>query len=409
MEPGSTFCILPWTHLFASERGLIFPCCVSAAEDKPLCDENGKAFKASEADHFAKAWNSEQMRKLRQAMLASERPSVCRTCYEREDLGAVSYRKDSNEEFKAHIAAAISSTRSDGSAPMNIKSADIRVGNNCNLRCRMCSPAYSRKLLEEHQLISKTPYNAEMTHELRTQNWYKSERFWSHVEELAPQLERINLAGGEPLLSQEATQLIERLSKTKHAKRLKLIYNTNMTHLPERLLDVWPRFASTVLICSIDGYKDLNGYIRYPSNWDKIEQNLQMLHSDARKVAKVTVSFNITVQVYNILRLRELINYLCFSYPRFLAPSFGLLREPEYFSVQVLPKKLKELASERLGGINLVKSRRLELTEQLAAIVKYLNAEDKSELWPEFQRATQIYDSKRGQSLRDIVPELCEQ
>jgi len=35
------FCVLPWMHLFADERGVMHPCCRSVGANLPNVDERG--------------------------------------------------------------------------------------------------------------------------------------------------------------------------------------------------------------------------------------------------------------------------------------------------------------------------------------------------------------------------------
>ena len=36
----------------------------------------------------------------------------------------------------------------------------------------------------------------------------------------------------------------------------------------------WKKFKKVILVASIDGYKDINEYIRFPSKWSAIEKNI---------------------------------------------------------------------------------------------------------------------------------------
>ena len=46
-------------------------------------------------------------------------------------------REGFNESYKEHIEEAIANTKEDGTAPVKGVYVDLRLGNLCNLKCRM--------------------------------------------------------------------------------------------------------------------------------------------------------------------------------------------------------------------------------------------------------------------------------
>src|SRR6185295_13957665 len=95
------------------------------------------------------AWNSGYMKTLRLDMLEGRRPKPCERCYLYEDLGMRSHRQSQNAQHAEEIAQYVDSTDADGAAPLALRSIDLRIGNLCNLRCRMCSPQSSKALIQE--------------------------------------------------------------------------------------------------------------------------------------------------------------------------------------------------------------------------------------------------------------------
>ena len=90
-------------------------------------------------------------------------------------------------------------------------------------------------------------------------------------------LKQVNFLGGEPLIIKEHTDFLKQCIKHGIAKNMVLFYTTNLTVLKDELFDVWSEFRHVYLGVSIDGYKEVDDYIRYPSRWDRIEKNIKQV------------------------------------------------------------------------------------------------------------------------------------
>ena len=62
-------------------------------------------------------------------------------------------------------------------------------------------------------------------------------------------------------------------------------------------------------IISVDGIDKVNHYIRWPSNWTTIVDNIRYLSS------RHVVSFNVTVSIYNITNLYSLLEFFDTEFP----------------------------------------------------------------------------------------------
>ena len=82
-------------------------------------------------DDINEVWNSPDYQKIPKQFIDGERPETCR-CFREEDAGVrpIGY----NEKWwkdDVQVAEEI---------PLDIRYVDIRLGNLCNLKCRMCNP-----------------------------------------------------------------------------------------------------------------------------------------------------------------------------------------------------------------------------------------------------------------------------
>lgn len=416
-EPSSSFCVLPWMHLFADEGGVMYPCCRSVSTKKPNVDDGGRTLHVYDAAGFAPAWNSGYMRKIRLDMLSGERPKPCERCYMYDDLGMRSHRQEANDEYRDRISGLLAATAPDGTAPLDLLSVDLRLGNLCNLRCRMCSPQSSRALLGEFAEAYGIPVTHGALERLRTMDWFGREGFWDIFERHTPHIERLHFAGGEPFMIPQMFDFLARLVDLGRASSISLSYNTNLTMLPDRVYDLWPHFRQVRITASIDGADTINSFIRFPSDWTAIDTNLRRLEADADRLnLRGGIAFNTTVQIFNVMRLEALLTYLVETSRLAEAPNLSVLTHPHHFNIQALPPALKQLAAERLSAAMTRLAPRWPerwrgaeldgLLASVAGITTHMMAKDETARLPEFRRWTAIQDAQRGQRTIDVLPEL---
>ena len=76
-----------------------------------------------------------------------------------------------------------------------------------------------------------------------------------------------------------------------------------MTTVPPYAFDLWKKFDKVQISCSIDDLTDRNYYIRYPTKWIDVENNLNKLLQHKW----LDVSVNQTVSLYNYWYLQALL------------------------------------------------------------------------------------------------------
>ncbi len=82
-----------------------------------------------------------------------------------------------------------------------------------------------------------------------------------------------------------------------YAENIELEYSINLTVFPDKLWDLWENFKKVVLCCSMDGYGEVNEAIRYPSKWEMVDYNLDMLDSTPDNMQIFTST---TISVLNL-------------------------------------------------------------------------------------------------------------
>lgn len=380
--PSKTFCVLPWMHLATNASGNLRVCCNSTPGKNFITKEDGKPYKLHK-DDLQEAWNSKVYQTIRQQMLNGERPEMCERCFREEDVGIKSSRQAWNEKWQED-------REYDLIPAFNIRYVDLRLGNLCNLKCRMCNPYASNQWVKEWELID-TALTPEEYERLSNMTWPENEKTWENLFSIADTVEEIYLTGGEPTVIKEQHRLLDYFIDNNTAKNIKLKYNTNLTNVPKHLLDKWSKFKTVQLNCSIDAVGDLDHYIRYPSNWNKIVENFQAVQS----IDNAYIEIHCTVQMYNILRLHELIEW---ALPYKHKIYFNILNHPAYLNIRCLPASLKEQAKSALESYTDL--------PKLQGVIDYMISEDWSGHLEDFYKYTDELDRSRLQNLYSIIPEL---
>lgn len=412
-----TFCALPWIHLATRPNGDVRVCCTANAsgagsdDDKEagLIRQEGKVVNLV-THTVEQVWNSDSMKSIRLQMLNGEVPSSCTKCFEEESKGITSKRQWETIQWnkRLDIQSIVDQTADDGSLPVNIPYFDLRLGNMCQLKCVMCSPHDSSSWIKDWKL----QYPKYKTIELKQDQgwdrsydytWYQKGSFLETMKSQSHQIKELYFAGGEPLLIPEHYKILRFMVESGSAKTCVLRYNSNGLELPEELFELWNEFKEVRFNFSIDAVGDKNHYIRYPSEWKTVVQNLHRLDNTPDHIH---VNIACAVQLLNILYLPELAEWKInqkfkkiHSHPMANGPiGTHLVYLPSYLNIRVLPKHLKDLAAQRIKDYT--------NNPRWLGFVDYMMAEDWSHKLSSTIEYLEICDQTRGLDFRKVFTEL---
>jgi len=418
---SKTFCVRPWIHQQINSDGSIKVCCVSL--------EDNVEFNAASAN-LQQSFNSDTLKRIRTQMLNGEWPNECKVCRIEEEANLGTARTREIEQWKDRFTFddAVATTNGDGSVNYGPRYLDLRFGNFCNLKCRICGPASSHSLYEEwaeyfgeegffdnHGYI-KLVRNSKGRLTTTKYDWHLSELFWNQLEQSINNLEYIFMAGGEPLLIKRKEDFLKMCIDKGVANKIVLAYSTNLSSIPEKLLELWKNFKQVRISASIDGMGKVLEYQRYPIKWNSTLKNLQKLDKLSLIYPNIMSVINLTITVYNVFHLPEFmwwkINESKFksinTLEQFPIIITHLLHNPNHLNIQVLPNHIKDNIKDcYTDWINKFEGN-LHAIEILQTTLNFMYADDKSENLPEFVKFTKFLDQSRGQNLKDVVPQLSE-
>jgi sulfatase maturation enzyme AslB (radical SAM superfamily) len=386
------FCVMPFMHGFVTHQS-IGPCC--AYTNNP---------KLNSPQQY---WNSDQLKNIKSNMIADVRDSGCNICWDKEDRGFASLRNHSNTIYEKYVDDIINGKTFDQPVVL-----DLRLGNLCNLKCRMCTSEWSSQIADEILSNPELDWDSVPSEKLTS----VSDKTWELLNNWIGRVERVFMTGGEPTIIKKNLEYIQKIIQTGRGKDIELIFTTNATNVNREFLRLAENFKSVHFAVSIDAVEDLATYIRFPSDWDTIKQNLNIIGQN-----NFGVGINTTVQWLNMTRLTEMFNFIeeyIDSKPKqFAGVWFQLVTTPSYLDPIYAPRFMKEIAIEQIS--NFLENSKLfqnekfnnilygDLKNGLESTRTFLQNNIQLEKHKDvFLKKMEQLDRIRRQSLFDILPEL---
>jgi MoaA/NifB/PqqE/SkfB family radical SAM enzyme len=361
-----TICPLLWTHLEIKNNGNISPCCIQE-------DSLGNIIDHTLADVFV----GKTMQLLRTSFLNGELPSGCGVCWKNEADGVVSNRQRHYDLLSRDLLVNyINSPK--------LVSLDLKAGNTCNFKCRICGPTASSLWAQETQTIPlvKSAFR----------NWADEGTPFQEIFDHISTLNNYDFYGGEPFLIKSLTLLIEKIVKSGRAPDVRLHYNSNGSIYPEHLLAHWKNFKHIDLHFSIDNIGKKFDLER-GGNWNQVNYNIQRLLQ--KKLPNLKISIMPVISAMNVLYIDELFAW---------AQSLGLdinplyLQKPDEFSIERLTSAAKHLVLSKYQNSN-----DPEL-QKIVALIESSNGSDGKK----FVERTRQLDVLRNQSFHNTHREIAE-
>ena len=337
----TTICNYPFLHVDVNTDSTWHVCCETAAITNK-----------SEHPTVSSYWNSETVNSIRKSMLNGEKHPHCSHCWKNEENGKISFRQLSTERMvtllgKEKFDKIIKETNTKtGISPISsIKSIQLRLSNLCNLKCRMCNPLYStrwatdwKKLDDDLRNNSKKQFK-EVDWEMLVDHplmKLDDKHFKNMIESLGPNLEKITISGGEPLMETRLYKVVEILEP--YAKNISMTIVSNATQL-ENLNEINKNWKSFTFVISCDGIEDYYEYIRQLSSWKEFSNNVSRIH----EYENIIIVFNVCVQIYNYPNLIKTLIWLLdnFSNKSTFWVELIFLESPQYLSLRSLPNNIK--------------------------------------------------------------------
>jgi MoaA/NifB/PqqE/SkfB family radical SAM enzyme len=351
--PHDKFCVLPWISLETSPIGTVRPCCLAEEE---IVDDTGAKFDLNTAK-FGQIQNSTYMQQLRQEFLDEKQPRTCRKCWREENAGRTSKRMHTLDRLK-HMLAKETDWTADAKPLMFL---DLKLGNICNLKCRICgSWSSSTFATEELQFTDKDHVKQSHHYRMLRQGAWPRENpvFWTEIEQVIDQIQYIEFTGGEPFMIQEHFDLLQRLVDRGCAGRVEIHYNTNGTQWPAQAEQIWQHFKLVEIAFSIDDVGPRFEYQRSNAVWSEVCENIERFKLMRQRHHNIRLQICTTVNVFNVYYLEQVAHWI--AQQNFDFVYWNMMHEAYYFSISTLPEPAKKAIADQLNSAQVDLSVRTE-------------------------------------------------
>lgn len=390
-------CIVPWVYLDVLPDGHVVPCCSNTLDLGDLKKQS-----------IGEIWNGEPIKKLRREMFGDALPKTCEVC----SYAHSSLKDRYNEIFSDEIGRVDEITSEDGEvSEIKFCGFDFRISNKCNFKCRYCWPKLSSTINQE---VKDNTLGDCYENVLNITDYFDLRKFYTDNIDT---LKLIEFSGGETLMMDEQYEMLKYLIDNNKTSDIELSYNTNLSILKYKnynILDYWRKWDPDKLTVhvSLDEIGQRAEYVRSGTVWKNIEQNLKTI-SDENFIKKV----NITVTVFNIFRLPEIITYLIdigfisdkYNYNNFVIGLEGGMDGGIYNPFLYDQHTRNKIKSKILEFISSCKQNyNVDFSEQFCDLLYGLDNDPypSIEVIKKFFKKTLSLDKIRNESFLDYVPEL---
>jgi MoaA/NifB/PqqE/SkfB family radical SAM enzyme len=364
---SDTLCPMPWRHVEVSSSGEVRPCCVYV--------DSVDHVRHNSLNH---AFNNTKFQTLRQDLLSGNKPSGCSKCWENEKNGLISNRHYHMSMLKKELLTV------DLDNP-SIKSMDLKPGNTCNFKCRICNPVSSSLYAQEAKLNKNISINSF--------NWAESAPDTiNEIVELLPNLINIDMYGGEPFLIKPLLHVVKQAVEQGHAPQMRLHYNSNGSVYPESLIEYWKKFKHVDIQFSIDNIGH-RFELERGGSWLQVESNIKRLID--LNLPNVSIAIMPAISIMNIFYLDELLQW---------ASDLGVeiniqyVTDPSGFDLKHLTGNAKKLISEKF---------QYHAWPEIKHILSYIASTPDSD-GQEFLKLCKHFDTLRNQNFTESHFEIAK-
>jgi len=395
-----TFCVMPFLSGNIRTTGDYNVCCNSI---------NTKNYNIKRNSY--REWlQSKERLDLQKDFLNGERPKACSRCWTEEDENRSSLRILKNKEHKLDRFKTFESFEKVFGNDVDPIEMEMQVTNLCNLKCAMCVGSDSSKLLVENKSIYKT--NKFKLNDIEKNELTLNQKEFDVTRQglenlygiLDTNLKVINFRGGETFMIPGIKELLKSIIKSGKSNNLLLHITTNCTLADSEIIEMLASFKKVRLMLSIEATGKQNDYIRFPSKWDSIKENIGKF----KKIPNCQFFVHTVITNLNLLYADQLID---FSIKNNFFTKLEITRFPDYMHFSVLPKTLLQKSLSKLETLH----KKIQNFDQKIdnydtlllmlrdAVKTYDYKKDK---WEKFKEIMKARDNFRHVNMIDFLPEL---
>lgn len=367
----------------------------------------------------------QRMIPIRQQLLNGELPTGCVECTQMEQHNKVSGRQKQLlkvgvrvEQFEKTLASSpwIHEFAKGGITTQLPQDWQIDLGNYCNGACVFCTPHSSSRLAAEFKKIG-------IASEPTLSNWTDDPVLVDQfVDTLlaSPHIQYLHFIGGETLITPAFKTILEALISAGLNRTATIGFTTNLGVWRDDVVELLTQFQGVNLGMSVESFKIVNDYVRYPVCLPTVLETMNRWMSIARQ-QNWLMQFRTTPTALTVGHMIEIYDY---AWDHSIAiESCNFLNEPEFLRPAVLPMEYRvKIIAELQRWIDshpvsrnvIVNTRdpnvaQQQIVQDLQSYVNYLQAEpDQSWRLPDMVKYLKKLEANRGNSVLTYLPEYEE-
>jgi MoaA/NifB/PqqE/SkfB family radical SAM enzyme len=280
---------------------------------------------------------------------------------------------------------------------------DLKLGNICNLKCRICG-SWSSSQFATEELNDMNPAEDKKKsfpyQMLRAGAWPReNESFWTEIDQCLNDIRYIEFTGGEPFMIDQHFDMLQGIVDRGIAHQVEIHYNTNGTQWPEKAPDIWRHFRTVEIAFSIDDLGDRFEYQRSNAVWHEVVTNLIKFRTLRDNSHNIRLQCCSTVNIFNVRYIDQLAHWIVQQ--KFDFVYWNIMHDAWYFSIATLPDSAKAVISEHLRLADVPVQYRAEFDR----ITDFMNNGASTDGFMTVMKIRDL-DRKRQQNLRTVAPEL---
>jgi len=375
-------CMLPWISIETSPIGTTRPCCLAIDE---ITKPDGDKYTLRDYT-LEEIYSSVYMQKLRQEFLNGGQPATCKRCWDEEAAGRTSKRMNSRLRLKDHYHKVDWYNQN----PNQLWFVDLKLGNICNLKCRICGSWSSSKWAKEEMDYVEGDRTKHLAYQfLKDGAWPReSPKFWDNLRQLLPNIKYFEFTGGEPFLIEQHFDLLRYAVEHGYSENIEIHYNTNGTVMPKDI-ELWTKFKHVEIAFSIDNVDKRFELERYGADWFEVQSNISKFNS--MKSSKLSTQLCTTINIQNVYYLPEICDWI--DTQSFDHIYFNMLHDPWHMNIGRMTTEAQKLVVDRLNSHRFNPKHKIEIMR----IVKFIENGQGSD-GQEFLFRSRLADEYRQQS-----------
>jgi len=387
----NNICLVPWLQVSMSSIGIYCNCCMSTI-----------SYGSIKNNLLGDIWNGNKIKEVRRKFMVGEIPEGCLCCFNMEKEGILSFRESFNREYIKYYDDVISKTDLEGNFSINkVKTIEIKYGNICNCKCRMCGHycsnywykdalAMNYGLIDEEKII-----NIDDSKDLEIKIGSFLDKNYTN---------RISFLGGEPLINKCNNDVLRYLLD-KGMKTTSIQFFSNLSSVTEEFLSIIKEFDDVIICVSIDGIGIKHDYIRgHNGLWELVVKNFKKIQELKNCIINISPCFS----AYNAYHLPDLLLYIIENE---MVENDRILITPlidkDFMKASILPKSFRNKCLERFKYVENKCGKIKRIYDMCISMLSSIR-EDNFEQLVEFYNFTYKLDKLRGENLIKVFPEHLE-